>query len=160
MDFNNKKIKSLRNIRKEAVCELKLCPQKLTNDYFYSFMRLNAFKLSNNPAISKPSTPIPSPNPLNKHNRDPHQFLRSCSPTKRKPLLKRDSRSSSKVSSIKLSINQVIDLQINSTSDSIPYDEKEFSDLCMLNNNLLAPDYRKKYDRMFRGKISRKYLKF
>lgn len=160
MDLRKKKVKSLRNIRTEAVRELKLCPQKLTNDYFYSFMRLNAFKLSNTPYCSKPTTPTPPSNPLNKHKRDPHEFLRSCSPSKRRPVINSKSSSSSQKSPRKSSINLNPDLSSFSRCSTLIYNEKEFVDLCMLGKDIQGPEYRRKYDRMFKGKISRNYLKF
>lgn len=162
MDLKKKTIKSLRNIHKETATELKNCPQRLTNEYFYSYMRSNAFKLSNSQLASKPVTPTPASTSLNKHKRAPQSFHRSFSPKKRLTIIKTQSPIQDPKSPIKRLENLENDLTVRQDPEEVSKNENNFNYLCFDKDNkgLVSPEYRKKYDRLFKGKISKNFLKF
>ena len=164
MDLKRKTIKSLRNIHKETATELKNCPQRLTNEYFYSYMRFNAFKLSNShpKSKSKPTTPNPASTALNKHNREPQTFHRFFSPKKRITILKNKSILQDPKPSVRLLESLENSFITIPDRKEVSKNEKTFNYLSFDKDNksLASPDYRKKFDRMFKGKISKTFLKF
>lgn len=162
MDIRKRATKSLRNVHKETVLELKQCPQKLTNEFFYSFMRINAFKISKAQLTSKTKSPVPSPSWTDKHKRDPKLFQRSFSPKKRNSVFKGQSSNHDQKLPFQIHKNLENDLGIRLNSHDVVNDEKNYDNIFTEHEKreFINPEYRKKYNTMFKGKISKSFMKF
>jgi hypothetical protein len=156
---STKKVKSLRYIHMDIANEIKANPKLVPKDIVYRFLKLNPYRLKD-PEKRKINTFTPTP--PSKHYREQKEFFRGVSPVARyspidyglKTPIKRNALVSIEDSNSKQS-SQIS--AINGDLKDI-YEDIDSN----LNENYLyqTNDYRKRYDKIFRGKISKNYLNY
>ena len=153
MENSKKKIKSLRNIHKEIATEIKARPHMIPDDIVYQFLKTKAFQL--NEPEKKKKILITSVLP-NQHIRGQKDFFRSTSPMKKNSLSYKTSKT--RKNKLEPDIDHYERKASEFSSISPIFKEYFESSRTPLPSNKNTEDYRMHYDRIFKGKISKKYL--
>ena len=155
-----KETKTLRHIHKDIAHEIKRRPYLVPDDIFYLFTKNNPYRLKN-PERAKIINNI-STTPK-KHSREQKEFFRSFSPSKRISYFETVSKTPvNKYPKIQLTDNIFNNRSESSTPTPFTddYYENSLMPLYEHKENSKNTEYRKQYNRIFRGKISKKYLTY
>lgn len=154
------KAKSLRNVYKEIVQEISHKPCLVADGNFYKLMKTNPFTLKEGPSVIYSFQMTPKP--IRKHIREEKNFVRSFSPQKRKSLRVPTPKSSKNQNLLDMiferSSKQLMAVPLLEQTSQDLKDDYTLPHLGVKLEEKLA-DYRNRYDKMFRGKMSKGHLK-
>ena len=153
--MKGKPLKTLRHIHKEIANDIRSRPHNIPSNILYIYLKNNPFQLKSRDKL-KPTDFTQSP--PKKHQREEKDFIRSFSPAKRKNMIEPTSKTPTSKNLRELSAETPGENTLTSNLYSKEYYEKSLPRLEDKTN--LNSEYRKRYDRIFRGKISKSYLNY